>query len=199
VLKEFKGKFLAVIVLLLFAYSCKQRVICPAYTSFFILDPVATRSKFSHFAGDTSFIYPKGNSKPYTVKGKYGIIVKVKKRKNLKDHYTLSMETLFPPAIDTADTAYNDTLYTNIDQAIYDHLIASKIRDPYKPRKKKEIKKEENTEEGFHNYEGIQTEQVDSVNIAPVEKEKKGLFRKKKKKTEDKPKVDEKPVQKDSL
>ena len=73
-------RYIILLIILLNTVACQRKYICPAYQSSFILDKQKTESFFSMFGADS---LPKSNL--IVKKNKYGIIVKVKYGKKIKD------------------------------------------------------------------------------------------------------------------
>lgn len=100
-----KALFLGIVLL----SSCKDRMICPAFQSTYMLEEEASNQLFSLFGEDS---LPK--SKILIKKNRYGMIVKVRYRKRLDEMRTVRMKTIYPP--DQIDTLSNEEgLYANLD------------------------------------------------------------------------------------
>ncbi len=135
-----KQVFYLIISLIVLCYfpACQQKMICPAYHSYFILDVDETRNTFSLFGPDS---LPKKN---WDVdKEKYGIAKEVSDQKKLKDMRIISMNSIYNKIEDPfaqfqrtfaeSDTAIyidsaavlsasrGDNDFQNIDQMIYLH------------------------------------------------------------------------------
>jgi hypothetical protein len=117
-------------------FACQQKMICPAYHSYFILDIEETRNQFTLFGADSLPIEKWDDQRQ-----KVGIAEEVAYNKKIKDIRTISMESIYLPLEDpldavrrefadadstfSLDTAsymadyYND--FHNIDQMIYLH------------------------------------------------------------------------------
>jgi len=131
------------LIILLASVACQRKYICPAFQSSFLLDEQKTEAFFSMFGNDS---LPKSNL--LVKKNKYGIIVKVKYQKRIKDLETVKMETIFPPPQDTIlmaernigmDSTALDSLLNegpqydykfNRDQLVYMRHIGSKLQIP---------------------------------------------------------------------
>ncbi len=147
---------------ILYHSACQQKMICPAYHSYFILDVDETRNTFSLFGADS---LPKKNWE--VEKEKYGIAKEIPDEKKLKEMRIISMNSIYKKIedpfeqfqhqiassdsmiyIDSADVlarsrGLND--FENIDQMIYLHHFGK-----YLPRKsglsdgiKEDLKEEE--------------------------------------------------------
>ncbi|MDQ3395780.1 MAG: hypothetical protein M3512_16970, partial [Bacteroidota bacterium] len=133
--------------------SCKDKMICPAFQSTYILEEDASKQLFSLFGEDS---LPK--SKVWIQKNRYGMIVKVKHKKRLDDFRTVKMKTIYPDSkIDTVGVDEesfanqdNDTLQLeastganvryNSDQYSYMKYIGDDIAKAYE-RKQAEYNK----------------------------------------------------------
>ncbi len=124
-------------------FSCQKKMICPAYQSYFILDPNETRRHFSLFGEDS---LPKQNWE--VDKKKVGIANAMAYNKKIKKMQTVSTQSVYLPMKDpfadyqrefaesdsivSLDTAsilsdyYND--FENVDQIIYLHHYGKYLR-----------------------------------------------------------------------
>jgi len=122
----------------MFYSACQQKMICPAYHSYFILDVDETKKTFSLFGADS---LPKKNWE--VDKEKYGIAKNIPTQKKLKELRIISMNSIykkiedpfepFPREFAESDRmAYPDSAaissqveydndFQNIDQMIYLH------------------------------------------------------------------------------
>jgi len=136
-MKQVHNLFFTLIVLCYFS-ACQQKMICPAYHSYFILDVDETRNTFSLFGGDS---LPKKNWE--VDKEKWGIAKEVSDEKKLNEMRIISMNSIyrkiedpfaqfqrsFPESdsmiyIDSAavlSASRGDNDFQNIDQMIYLH------------------------------------------------------------------------------
>lgn len=123
-MRNLQGVLYCAVVLCLLLSSCKDRVVCPAYQSSFLLMPEDQQAFFSLFGEDS---IPKGYR--YKIKtNKYGGIVKISYRKRLRDLAYVPMNTLYPigeeePYVDStllAEIDYNplsDSVSVSLDSA----------------------------------------------------------------------------------
>lgn len=96
---------LAILVLLVFAVSCTQRTICPAYQSAFIYDKNELRKKFSYFVDDTI-------PKVYTAsKNKYLIAEAMPYQKKVRTLNTVPMKDVLVTVPDSI-TGKQDSVIT---------------------------------------------------------------------------------------
>ncbi len=168
--------------------ACQEKMVCPAYQSYFILDKEVTKRKFSLFGEDS---LPKTDLWQVD-KGKYGIADDLPYPKKIEAHKTVSMESIYLKKEDVfedverpyaeMDTALfpTDTVpressqierrgYVDIDQMIYLYHFGDQFSRP---------KPEPETEE--------QLIEESAFDEAPVEKkEKKGFWPFRKKSKED--------------
>ncbi len=173
--------------------ACQQRVICPAYHSYFIFDVKETKEVFSLFGADS---LPKKNWE--VDKEKYGIAKEVPYQKKLDDMRIISMKSSYKKIedpfeqfqhefansdstvyIDSASVlaqsrGYND--FQNIDQMIYLHHFGKYL--PKKGGNRDEFKVDLNQlEEPPISEEALEEEQ------APKKRRKFWPFGKKNKKS----------------
>ena len=85
-----KVVFIICVIAALHQSACQQKMICPAYHSYFILDVDETRNKFSLFGPDS---LPKKNWE--VDKKKYGIAREVSDAQKLKEMRVISMESVY--------------------------------------------------------------------------------------------------------
>ncbi len=186
------------LVVLCYFSACQQKMICPAYHSYFILDVDETRNTFSLFGPDS---LPKKN---WDVdKEKWGIAKEVADQKKLREMRIISMNSIYKEIedpfaqfqrsypetdsmiyIDSAavlSASRGDNDFQNIDQMIYLHhfgrYLPSKNNAATQDELLRRDLREEEEEEPL-----IQEEEVEP------QKKKKGLFgfmKKKKKKNQD--------------
>jgi len=171
--------------------GCQQKMICPAYHSYFILDTEETRKTFSLFNEDS---LPKDTWK--VDKEKYGIAKSKPYNKKLNELRTISMTSVYLPLedpfeqfrrenaiagsevlIDSASVlakSRGEDDFQNIDQMIYLHHFGK-----YLPSK---ISGEAQLKEDMKTDEPLITEEPQSD--AKKEKKRKGLFGKKSKNDE---------------
>src|SRR5882672_8073024 len=89
------SRALLLLVGCLFALSCTQRMICPAYQSAFLHDPKAQHQRFSYFNEDST-------PKILTVsKNKYLIIPEQSYRKKIRSMQTVEMKPIHPRVPDS--------------------------------------------------------------------------------------------------
>ena len=162
------GLFLALSVI---QFSCRRKVVCPAFQSTYILNDSVRHQRFSLFGRDTIPRYDY-----WVSKNRYGVVERTPYKRKFEEMKTIPMETIFPKKLDSLGKAKYDSLSLisvngelpptrfNMDQEFYLRLFGEYLPQP------KDIVEE-------------LTEEKDTVIIAtPVEeKPKKGLFRKKKK------------------
>ena len=86
---------LLVIYIAVSAMACQQRMACPAYHSYFILDVAETKKQFSLFGPDS---LPKQNWE--VAKQKVGIAEEIPYRQKWNDLRTISMESIYLPIED---------------------------------------------------------------------------------------------------
>jgi len=168
--------------------ACQQKMICPAYHSYFILDVEETRKTFSLFGADS---LPKDTWK--VDKEKYGIAKSKPYNKKLNEMRTISMNSVYLPledpfeqfrreypgadpdaAIDSAAVlakSRGDDDFQNIDQMIYLHHFGK-----YLPSK---ISREEQLKMDMKQDEPLIPSEPSSE--PTKEKKRKGLFGKKNK------------------
>ena len=183
--------------------ACQQKMICPAYHSYFILDVDETKKKFTLFGDDS---LPRKN---WDVdKEKYGIAKDIPDQKKLKEIRIISMNSIYNKLEDPfenfqhqiADYDYDSMIFIdsaalmaqnqdyndfqNIDQMIYLHHFGKYIpkkgagRDMFKEDLKQEdqpLISEEDIEDGNE----------------PKKKRKLWPFGKKNKKSEEVERIDE--------
>ena len=171
--------------------ACQQKMICPAYHSYFILDVEETRKTFSLFGADS---LPKDTWK--VDKEKYGIAKSKPYNKKLNELRTISMTSVYLPLEDPfeqfrheypgsdSDVAMDSAAilarsrgeddFQNIDQMIYLHHFGK-----YLPSK---ISREDQLKMDMKQDEPIIKDET------PIEmkkdKKRKGLFGKKSKSTD---------------
>jgi hypothetical protein len=174
-------------------FSCKDRMICPAFQSTYILEEETGKQVFSLFGEDS---LPK--SKILIKKNRYGMIVKVKYRKRLDDMRTVRMKTIYPPdqidSLEVDESSFanhdNDTLKLeasersnvryNYDQRNYMKYIGDDIAKAYE-RKQTEFNKIKKEKEEKESLEPL----------PPDRKTKKEEKRKKKNDASEPPKIEE--------
>jgi len=171
--------------------ACQQKMICPAYHSYFILDTEETRKTFSLFNEDS---LPKDTWK--VDKEKYGIAKSKPYNKKLDELRTISMTSVYLPLedpfeqfrrentmagsdilVDSASVlakSRGDNDFQNIDQMIYLHHFGK-----YLPSK---TSKEEQLKQDMQLDEPIIIDEPEGE--AKKEKKRKGLFGKKNKNSE---------------
>jgi hypothetical protein len=171
--------------------ACQQKMICPAYHSYFILDTEVTRKTFSLFNEDS---LPKDTWK--VDKEKYGIAKAKPYNKKLDELRTISMTSVYLPLedpfeqfrrenaiagsevlIDSAAVlakSRGDDDFQNIDQMIYLHHFGKYL--PSKISHEDQMKEDMKTDEPLV----IEEPQED----VKKEKKRKGLFGKKNKNDE---------------
>jgi hypothetical protein len=183
------------VIFLCYFSACQQKMICPAYHSYFILDVDETRKTFSLFGPDSLPI-----DKWEVDKEKYGIAKEISYQKKLKEMRIISMNSIYKKIEDPfaqfhhefaeADSmTYLDSAsviadskghsdFENIDQMIYLHHFGKYLpaknnfgemdafKDDLKPEEEPMIQEEVGEED------------------APKEKKKWGIFGRKKKKAE---------------
>jgi len=143
--------------------ACQQKMICPAYHSYFILDVDETRKTFSLFGADS---LPKKNWE--VDKEKYGIAKNIPTQKKLKEMRIISMNSIykkiddpfepFPRELAESDgmMVYPDSAailaqsqpdndFQNIDQMIYLHHFGKYLpkRGENRDQLKEDLKEEE--------------------------------------------------------
>jgi len=150
------------VIIIAYSTACQQKMICPAYHSYFILDVDETRKKFSLFGADS---LPK--QKWDVDKEKYGIAKEVSDEKKNSEMQIISMNSIYnkiedPFEIFQREFAESDSMiyidsasimaksqnysdFQNIDQMIYLHHFGK-----YLPRRggigdqiKEDLKQEE--------------------------------------------------------
>ena len=107
-MKHFKRLGLLIIVVL-FAWSCAERTICPAYQSAFIHDKEVLTKRFSYFKEDST---PKILT---ASKNKYLIAEKQPYWKKVRSLNTVKMETVYPQLDDSVQLAGDVTLQAEMD------------------------------------------------------------------------------------
>ncbi len=146
----------------MFYSACQQKMICPAYHSYFILDVEETKKTFSLFGPDS---LPKKNWE--VDKEKYGIAKNIPTQKKLKEMRIISMNSIYKKIEDPFESfqrefaesdgmtypdsaailaqSQTDNDFQNIDQMIYLHHFGK-----YLPKKgeardqlKEDLKEEE--------------------------------------------------------
>ena len=170
---------------LAYLFGCQQKMICPAYHSYFILDIDETRKTFSLFGEDS---LPKKNWE--VDKQKFGIAREKSRNKKLKEMRIISMNSVYKkledpfeqyqrefaesetaPVLDSAAilerARSNPNEITNIDQMIYLYHYGKYLR-----RHKRD--EEQLREDMEQDDEPLIKEEPE----AP-KKKKRGLFRKK--------------------
>ncbi len=176
--------------------SCQQKMICPAYHSYFILDIDETKKTFSLFGPDS---LPKKNWE--VDKEKYGIAKDISYQKKLREMRIISMNSIYKKIEDPftqfqhqfaeadsmtyVDSAaviadskgYND--FENIDQMIYLHHFGKYLPAKNNMADMNALKEDMKSEEEPLIKEEPQDEDK------PKEKKRWGIFGKKKKKTND--------------
>ena len=85
-----KVVFLICVIAALYLSACQQKMICPAYHSYFILDVDETRNKFTLFGADS---LPKQNWE--VDKKKYGIASEVADAQKIEEMRIISMESVY--------------------------------------------------------------------------------------------------------
>ena len=141
--------------------ACSQKMTCPAYHSYFILDVDETRKTFSLFGADS---LPKKNWE--VEKEKYGIAKEISEEEKLKEMNIISMNSIYkkiedPFEIFHREFADSDSIYNidstailaqnnnyndfqNVDQMIYLHHFGKYLpgkggnRDEFKEDMKQE-------------------------------------------------------------
>lgn len=168
--------------------ACQQKMICPAYHSYFILDTEETRKTFTLFGEDS---LPKDTWK--VDKEKYGIAKSKPYNKKLDELRTISMTSVYLPLEDPFDEfrrqnvnagsdvmidstailakSRGDNDFENIDQMIYLHHFGK-----YLPSK---VSKEDQLKEDMKTDEPLITEEPQEEQ--KKEKKRKGLFNRKSK------------------
>jgi hypothetical protein len=137
-MKQVYNLFFTLIVLCYFS-ACQQKMICPAYHSYFILDVDETRNTFSMFGPDS---LPKKNWE--VEKEKYGIAKEVADAKKIREMRIISMNSIYKKiedpfaefqrmyaendgeiqpvdSISILSASRGDNDFQNIDQMIYLH------------------------------------------------------------------------------
>lgn len=161
------------VIAFLYLSACQQKMICPAYHSYFILDVEETKNTFSLFGADS---LPKKN---WDVdKEKYGIAKEIPEEKKLKEMRIISMNSIYKKIEDPFEqfsrefaesdsTIYVDSAavlarsrgdhdFQNIDQMIYLHHFGK-----YLPRRglmEDDIAQDLKEEEPMIATEGIEEE-----------------------------------------
>ena len=190
-----KKAFYYIFYLGLIAYisACQQRVICPAYHSYFIFDVKETKEVFSLFGADS---LPKKNWE--VDKEKYGIAKEVSYQKKLDEMRIISMNSSYKKIEDPFEqfnreftnsdaTVYIDSAFVlaqsrgyndfqNIDQMIYLHHFGKYL--PKKGGNRDEFKVDQNQLEAPPTSDGTLEEEKTSK-----KKRKLWPFRKKNKKS----------------
>lgn len=181
-MKQVYTLFFSLIVLCYFS-ACQQKMICPAYHSYFILDVDETRRTFTMFGPDS---LPKKNWE--VDKEKYGIAKEVADAKKLREMRIISMNSIYKKiedpfaefqrmyaesdgdiqpidsiAILSASRGDND--FQNIDQMIYLHHFGK-----YLPSKNS------NSNDFIRQDMQIEEEEPMIEEQQEPEKKKKGLF-----------------------
>ncbi len=171
-------------------FSCQRKMICPAYQSYFILDPDVTRRHFSLFGEDS---LPKQNWE--VDKKKVGIANAMAYNKKIHKMQTVSTESVYLPIKDpfadyqrefaesdsivSLDTAsilhdyYND--FENVDQIIYLHHYGKYLQ---KKTRDQEALEQDLVEE---DKPLISAEELKDEEHPPAKKKKFWPFRKRKK------------------
>jgi len=182
------------IIVILYQSACQQKMICPAFHSYFILDVDETRNTFSLFGADS---LPKKNWD--VEKEKYGIAKDIPDEKKLKQMRIISMNSIYKKIEDPFEQfrrefAESDSViyvdstsvlarsrgdddFQNIDQMIYLHHFGK-----YLPRKGgtgDEFLEDLKEEEPLITDEDLEADQ------APKKKKKIWPFGKKNKKSKD--------------
>lgn len=139
------------IILILFSgliFGCRPSKICPAYHSYFILDPAVTRTTFSLFGADSLPRDPK-NDLWQIEKKKVGIADDIARGKKIRKQSIISMESVYLKKQDPFEqqlamaemdsamidslryvqSAANDDFY-NYDQMIYLHYYGKYLPKP---------------------------------------------------------------------
>lgn len=99
--------------------SCTQRMICPAYQSAFIYDPLALHRRFSYFNEDST-------PKILTVsKNKYLIIPEQSYRKKIRSMQTVEMRPIYPKVPDSLQMKKEDAV-PGAEQDASDSLAIAK-------------------------------------------------------------------------
>ncbi|NJN25923.1 MAG: hypothetical protein HC819_08125 [Cyclobacteriaceae bacterium] len=179
--------------------ACQQKMICPAYHSYFILDVDETKNTFSLFGPDS---LPK---KTWEVdKEKYGIAKEIPREKKLKEMRIISMNSVYKKLedpfanfqrefaesdsviyIDSAAVmaqSQTDRDFQNIDQMIYLHHFGKYL--PKKGEDRDLLKEDLKEEEPL-----IADDEADQ--LPPEKKKKFWPFGNKKQKTNDNPEEEE--------
>lgn len=114
--------------------SCQDKLACPAYQSYFILNDSVRMQKFSHFLSDS---LPKNDLK--VKKDKNGIIVLASFRKKERSMETVPYETIFP----FKPLPFDSLLLAEVDSVMSDpgELMASTENYPA-----------HNVDQGYYNY-----------------------------------------------
>lgn len=198
--------FLLISVVLCFALisSCKDRMICPAFQSTYILEEEAGNQMFSLFGEDSLPKY-----KVLQKKDRYGMMVKVKYKRRVNDMRTVRMKNVLPPPQEDTLDVYesfadldNDTLMLeasetsnvrnfkyNYDQQNYMKYIGDDIAKAFE-RKQNEITKAKQEKEEKEALEPVKKDRK----ARREEKLKKKNEEKEKKKNKDGSKEEEEEV-----
>jgi len=100
------------LIVLCYFSACQQKMICPAYHSYFILDVDETRNTFTLFGPDS---LPKQNWE--VEKEKYGIAKEIPDEKKLKEMRIISMNSIYNKIEDPF--AQFQRVYAESDSALY--------------------------------------------------------------------------------
>lgn len=181
------------LTLLGYMAACQQKVICPAYHSYFILDVEETRKKFTLFGPDSLPV-----DKWKVDKEKYGIAKAKPYNRKLQELRTISMISVYKPledpfeqyrrqyaesdsgmVIDSAAVlakSRGENDFQNIDQMIYLHHFGKYL--PSKTSAEEQIKEDMKIDEPLIKEESEETE------ATKKDKKRKGLLGKKNKNDE---------------
>lgn len=187
-MKQVKNIFFGLCILCYFS-ACQQKMICPAYHSYFILDVEETRKTFSLFGEDS---LPK---KRWEVeKEKYGIAKNIPDKKKNEEMRIISMNSIYKKIEDPFEqfrrenvfvdstmimdsasviaASRGDNDFQNIDQMIYLHHFGK-----FLPSKRNST--DQDIQEDLKEEEPLITEEEEEI---PKKKKKRGLFGKKRNK-----------------
>ncbi len=181
-----------------FSYACQQRMICPAYHSYFILDVEETKKHFSYYGLDS---LPKEKWNIEIDKKKVGIADELPYHKKVDAMRTVSMESIYKKLEEEdlfkrelATYAESDTVpvmvdtiailakeeeqdFENIDQMIYLHHFGK-----YLPKRGDDLDQMADDMEGA---DALSDEETESMIEEPAKKGFWPFGKKKKKKKEE--------------
>lgn len=125
-MKVFSG-YILLFLLSGIIFSCKPSKICPAYHSYFILDPDVTRTTFSLFGADSLPKDPKSDLWQIDKK-KVGIADDIAYRKKLRKQAIISMESVY---LKKEDPFENQLAMAEMDSAMIDSLQQVRLDNQY--------------------------------------------------------------------